>query len=102
MRRRPDEMKPPWAEFENLDGVIYSQVTVRDEWLEVSGRRIPWPSIVGLRLHGYATPPRRRGSPPPSAASPRTSRRTSRDGWDGGPRWPWWPGRPAGPRWPPS
>ena len=35
--------------------MIYSQVTVRDEWLEVSGRRIPWPSIVGLRLQGYAS-----------------------------------------------
>jgi hypothetical protein len=51
----PVEPKPPWAEFENLDGVIYSQVTVRDEWLEVSGRRIAWPHIVGLRVQGYAS-----------------------------------------------
>ncbi|HYB73422.1 MAG TPA: hypothetical protein VED18_08625 [Candidatus Sulfotelmatobacter sp.] len=51
----PGELKPAWAEFENLDGVIYSQVTVRDEWIEVSGRRIPWPRIVGLRLLGQAS-----------------------------------------------
>ena len=51
----PGELKPAWAEFENLDGVIYSRVEVRDEWIEVSGRRIPWPRIVGLRFQGYAS-----------------------------------------------
>lgn len=55
MNPRAGEPKPPWAEFENLDGVIYSQVAVRDEWLDVSGRRIPWPHIVGLRVQGYAS-----------------------------------------------
>jgi len=55
MNARTGEPKPAWAEFENLDGVIYSQVTVRDEWLDVSGRRIPWPRIVGLRIQGYAS-----------------------------------------------
>jgi hypothetical protein len=51
----PGNAKPEWAEFENLDGVIYSRVEVREEWLEVSGRRIPWPRIVGMRLQGYAS-----------------------------------------------
>jgi hypothetical protein len=55
MSAGPAERKPEWAEFENLDGVIYSRVEVRDEWLEVSGRRIPWPRVVGLRLQGYAS-----------------------------------------------
>ncbi len=55
MSGKPGQSKPEWAEFENLDGVIYSRVDVRDEWLEVSGRRIPWPRIVGLRLQGYAS-----------------------------------------------
>ena len=55
MSAGPVGEKPEWAEFENLDGVIYSRVEVRDEWLEVSGRRIPWPRIVGLRLQGYAS-----------------------------------------------
>ena len=49
------EPRPAWAEFENLDGVIYSQVTVRDEWLEVSGRRIPSPRMVSLRVQNSAS-----------------------------------------------
>lgn len=55
MNGKPGDPKPAWAEFENLDGVIYSRVDVRDEWLEVTGRRIPWPRIVGLRTQGYAS-----------------------------------------------
>ena len=55
VNRPSGEPRPAWAEFENLDGVIYSRVDVRDEWLEVSGRRIPWPRIVGLRLQGFAS-----------------------------------------------